>query len=140
MAPIQIVSPSPFLSGSVAARFMSMAASLAQDLAIEPGPAAASSPPLPAVAVQSGSGFASVAAFIAPLLHPLLSLGIVVVLAVFILLDRDHLSDQFVRLFGSSDVHAASEALTDAAVRVARMLSLQLLTNFGFAVLVGVSL
>ncbi len=122
--------------GGAVSRFMSMAASLAQDLALEPGPAAA-----PAVAVQSGgTSFASVAGFVAPLLHPLLSFGIVVILAVFILLDRDHLSDQFVRLFGASDVHAASEALSDAAGRVARVLSLQLLTNFGFAVLVGAGL
>ena len=70
------------------------------------------------------------------MLHPLLSIGIVIILAVFILLDRDHLSDKFVRLFGA-DVHATSEAVGDAAARIARMLSLQLLTNLGFAVLVG---
>jgi hypothetical protein len=77
---------------------------------------------------------------VAPLLHPVLTIGIVVILVVFILLDRDHLSDQFVRLFGASDVHATSEAIADAASRVARVLSLQLMTNFGFAVAVGVGL
>jgi predicted PurR-regulated permease PerM len=119
--------------GGALSRFLSMIASLAQDLGLDAGPA-----PAAAVRVQSGaSSFASVAAFVAPLLHPLLSIGIVVVLVVFILLDRDHLSDQFVRLFGASDVHATSEALGDAAVRVARVLSLQMLTNFGFALLVG---
>ena len=119
--------------GGAVSRFVSMVASLAHDLALDAGPA-----PPAAVHVQSGaSSFASVAAFVAPLLHPLLSIGIVVVLVVFILLDRDHLSDQFVRLFGASDVHATSEALGDAAGRVARVLSLQLLTNFGFSLLVG---
>ena len=113
-------------------RFVSMVASLGRDLAVTAEPAAA-----PAVRVQSGSDFASVAAFVAPLMHPLLTIGIVVILVVFILLDRDHLSDQFVRLFGKSDVHATSEAIGDAANRVGRVLSLQLLTNFGFAVLVG---
>ena len=77
--------------------------------------------------------------FVAPLVHPLLSIGIVIVLAVFVLLDRDHLNDKFVRLLGA-DVHATSEAVGDAAARIARMLSLQLLTNLGFALLVGVSL
>ena len=62
------------------------------------------------------------------------------ILVVFILLDRDHLSDQLVRLFGASDVHATSAALGDAAARVARVLSLQLLTNFGYSILVGGSL
>jgi predicted PurR-regulated permease PerM len=122
--------------GGAVSRFMSMAASLAHDLNLDAGP-----PAVPAVRVQDGmSNFASVAGFVAPLLYPLLSLGIIVILAVFILADRDHLSDQFVRLFGASDVHATSKALSDAAARVARVLALQLLTNFGFAVLVGLSL
>ena len=122
--------------GGAVSRFMAMVASLGHDLALTTGPAAA-----PAVRVQSGgSNFASVAAFVAPLLHPLLTIGIVVIFVVFILLDRDHLSDQFVRLFGASDVHATSEAIGDAATRVGRVLSLQLLTNFGFAVAVGVGL
>ena len=69
----------------------------------------------------------------------MLSVGIVVVLALFILLDRDHLSDKLVRLFGA-DVHATSTAVSDAAVRIARVLSLQVLTNLGFAVLVAASL
>ncbi len=81
----------------------------------------------------SGSDLAAVAAFVGPLLHPVLTIGIVVILVVFILLDRDHLSDQFVRLFGASDVHATSEAIGDASGRVARVLSLQLITNVGFA-------
>ena len=96
--------------GGAVSRFMAMVASLGHDLALTTGPA-----PAPAVRVQSGgSNFASVAAFVAPLLHPLLTIGIVVILVVFILLDRDHLSDQFVRLFGASDVHATSEAIGDA--------------------------
>ena len=118
--------------GGALSRFVSMVASLGRDLAVTAEPAAA-----PAVRVQSGSDFASVAAFVAPLMRPLLTLVIVVILAVFILLDRDHLSDQFVRLFGASDVHATSEAIGDAANRIGRVLSLQLLTNFGFAILVG---
>jgi predicted PurR-regulated permease PerM len=122
--------------GGAVSRFMAMVASLGHDLALTTGPA-----PAPAVRVQSGgSNFESVAAFVAPMLHPVLTIGIVVILVVFILLDRDHLSDQFVRLFGASDVHATSEAIADAASRVARVLSLQLMTNFGFAVAVGVGL
>jgi predicted PurR-regulated permease PerM len=119
--------------GGAVSRFVAMVASLAHDLAVAPGPV-----PAPAVRVQSGaSNLESVAAFVAPLLYPLLTVGIVVILVVFILLDRDHLNDQFIRLFGAGDVHATSEAIGDAAGRVARVLSLQLLTNFGFAIVVG---
>jgi predicted PurR-regulated permease PerM len=119
--------------GGALSRFVAMVASLGHDLEVTAGPAAVT-----AVRVQSGgSSFESVAAFVAPLVHPLLTIGIAVILVVFILLDRDHLSDQFVRLFGQSDVHATSEAIGDAADRVGRVLSLQLMTNFGFAVVVG---
>ncbi|HTB40332.1 MAG TPA: hypothetical protein VK777_24800, partial [Reyranella sp.] len=78
--------------GGALSRFAAMVASLSRDLDVTTGPAAA-----PALRVQSGdSSFASVAAFVAPLMHPLLTIGIAVILVIFILLDRDHLSDQFV--------------------------------------------
>jgi predicted PurR-regulated permease PerM len=118
-------------SGAVG-RFIAMVASLGHDLSLTAGPA-----PPPAVRVQSASDLESVAGFVAPLLYPLLTVGVVVILAVFMLLDRDHLNDQFIRLFGAGDVHATSEAIGDAGSRVARVLSLQLLTNFGFAIVVG---
>lgn len=119
--------------GGPISRFLAMVASLGHDLAVTTGPAAP-----PALRVQSGgSDLETLAAFVAPMLHPLLTVGIVVILVVFILLGRDHLGDQFVRLFGRSDVHATSEALGDAAYRVARVLSLQLLTNFAYAIVVG---
>jgi predicted PurR-regulated permease PerM len=115
-------------------RFLSMTAALAQDLSPEAGAAA------PALRVQSGeSSLGTLVTFVAPLLHPLLSIGIVIILALFILLDRDGLSDKFVRLFGAN-VHATSQAVSDAAARIARVLSLQLLTNLGFAILVGTGL
>ena len=115
-------------------RFVAMTAALAKDLSPEGGPAA------PALRVQtSDSSLAATATLLAPLLHPLLSIGIVVILALFMLLDRDHLADKLVRMFGA-DVHATSEAVGDAAVRIGRVLSLQLLTNLGFALLVGASL
>jgi predicted PurR-regulated permease PerM len=120
-------------SGGPLSRFMSMFATLTDDIAWQDGTQGK-----PEVRVQSGtSNFSTVAAFVLPLLHPVLTIGIVLVLVVFILLDRDHISDQVVRLFGGSNVHATSEALEDAAGRVARVLSLQVLTNFGFAIAVS---
>lgn len=115
-------------------RFLAMTAAVAQDLSPEAGNT------VPALRVQSSdSNLTSIATFVAPLVHPLLSVGIVIILALFILLDRDKLSDKVVRLFGA-DVHATSQAVGDAAGRIARLLSLQLLTNTGFAVLVGLGL
>lgn len=122
--------------GGPLSRFMSMVASLTNDFTSLDGAKVE-----PAVHVQtSASSFSAVSAFVLPLLHPILAIGIVLILVVFILLDRDHISDQVVRLFGGSNVHATSEALEDAAGRVARVLSLQVLTNFGFSIAVGAGL
>jgi predicted PurR-regulated permease PerM len=120
-------------------RFTAMIASLGSDFTTHAGAKAeaAAVPPIAAIVQGDASSFATVAAFALALLHPLLAVGIVLILVVFILLDRDHISDQVVRLIGGSNVHAASEALEDAARRVARVLALQVLTNFGFALAVG---
>lgn len=118
--------------GGPLSRFMSMVASLTNDFTATDGSK------LEPVRVQAGaSSFSAVAAFVLPLLHPILTFGIILILVIFILLDRDHISDQVVRLFGGSNVHATSEALEDAAGRVARVLSLQVLTNFCFSIAIG---
>ena len=114
--------------GGPLSRFISMVASLTNDFTAGDGGKVE-----PAVRLQSGaSSFSAVAAYVFPLLHPLLTMGIVLILVVFILLDRDHISDQVVRLLGGSNVHATSEALEDAAARVARVLSLQVLTVYSW--------
>ena len=123
--------------GGALSRFTAMIGSLTSSFTAHEGAKAVAAPTI----VQSGSSsFATVAAFALALLHPLLAVGIVLILVVFILLDRDHISDQVVRLVGGSNVHATSEALEDAANRVARVLMLQVLTNFGFAIAVGAGL
>ncbi|MDP1966615.1 MAG: AI-2E family transporter, partial [Reyranella sp.] len=121
-------------SGGPLTRFASMVASRASDFARD----GTRMDTLVPVAVPAGaSSYATVASFAVPLLRPLLTIGIVLIIVIFILLDRDHISDQVVRLFGGSNVHATSEALEDAAGRVARVLLLQVLMNLGFGVIVG---
>lgn len=121
-------------SGAVG-RFMAMVVALGQEFT-----ATVEAAPERVVHLQTDSGFERIAALLAPLLHPVLFVSIVIILVIFILLDREHLSDQIVRLFGANDVHATSEAIADAANRLSRVLSLQVVTNLGFAVVVGIGL
>ena len=121
-------------SGGPLTRFAAMVASLTNDLARE---GTSMEPLVPVPVAAGGSSFSTVTSFVVPLLYPLLTIGIVLILVIFILLDRDHISDQVVRLFGGSNVHATSEALEDAAGRVARVLLLQVLMNLGFGIAVG---
>jgi predicted PurR-regulated permease PerM/CheY-like chemotaxis protein len=68
---------------------------------------------------------------LAPLLAPLLMIGLVLVFLVFILLGRNDLRDRVVRLSGG-ELHRMSDALEEAAQRVGRYLGAQLLVNLAY--------
>lgn len=69
--------------------------------------------------------------FLMPLLEPLLTTGIAIVLVFFILLDRQDLRDRLIHLTGA-DIHTMSAALDEAAQRVSRYLATQVMVNLGF--------
>lgn len=77
---------------------------------------------------------------IGPLIEPLATGGIVIVFVVFMLLQRGDLRDRFIRLAGADDLHRTTEAIGDAANRVARYLLMQLLVNVTYAIPVAIGL
>lgn len=74
-----------------------------------------------------------------PVVGPLETTIIVLIVAIFVLLQRDDLRDRLIRLFGSSDLHRTTVALDDAGARLSRYFLTQLVINasFGFAIGVG---
>ena len=74
------------------------------------------------------------------LLDVLGSTGIVIVLVVFFLVRREDLRDRFIRLVGKGDVTVTTQAIEDAATRVSRYLSMQLVLNVTFGVAVAFGL
>ncbi len=68
------------------------------------------------------------------------SAGIVIVLVVFFLFQRNDLRDRFLRVVGGSRVTVTTQALEDATARVSRYLLMQLCVNVTFGVLVAVGL
>jgi predicted PurR-regulated permease PerM len=77
---------------------------------------------------------------VGPLIEPLTTTGIVIVLVVFMLLQREDLRDRFIRLVGSRDLHRTTQALGDAADRVGRYLLMQLLVNVAYGIPIGIGL
>ena len=75
-----------------------------------------------------------------PVLSPLASLGVMLVVAVFILMQMEDLRDRMIRLFGSGDLHRTTAAMDDAAVRLSRYFLAQLALNAGFGLAVTVGL
>jgi predicted PurR-regulated permease PerM len=77
---------------------------------------------------------------VTPVVDPLFATTIVLVVSIFILLQREDLRDRMIRLFGSSDLHRTTIAMNDAARRLSRYLLLQLAVNAGFGVIIGAGL
>ncbi|HMR31299.1 MAG TPA: AI-2E family transporter [Geminicoccaceae bacterium] len=78
-----------------------------------------------------------VAGFLA---EPLATAGIMMLFVVFVLLQREDLRDRFIRLFGSTDVHRTTQAMTDATERIGRYLLMQLMLNLLYGTAFGIGL
>jgi predicted PurR-regulated permease PerM len=78
--------------------------------------------------------------FLSPVISPLETTGIVLVVAIFILLQREDLRDRLIRLFGSRDLHRATTAMDEAARRLSRYFLAQLGINVGVGIVVSIGL
>ena len=78
--------------------------------------------------------------FLSPVLSPLATLGIVLVITLFILLQRDDLRDRFIRLVGARDLHRTTVALDEAVKRLSKYFLAQLALNTAFGVVIAVGL
>jgi predicted PurR-regulated permease PerM len=86
------------------------------------------------------SPLAQVQTWLGPLVAPLTTAGMVIVLVLFMLLQREDQRNRLIRLFGASNIHATTEALTDIVDRVSRYLRMQFLINAGYGLCVGAGL
>lgn len=84
----------------------------------------------------------SVSSLIAPLLHPLATVGVVIIFVVFVLFQREDLRDRLIKLAGANDLQAATSAIDDAASRLSRLFLSQLGLNaaFGLVIALGLSI
>jgi predicted PurR-regulated permease PerM len=97
--------------------------------------------PVP-VEIQQGesSQIELVRRFISPVLGPLETTFIVLIVAVFVLLQQEDLRDRLIRLFGSNDLHRTTEALDEAGRRLSTYFLAQLMVNGSFGLLVTAGL
>ncbi|MEK1886488.1 MAG: AI-2E family transporter [Phyllobacterium sp.] len=78
--------------------------------------------------------------FAGPLIQPLATIGIIIVVVIFMLMRREDLRDRFIKLVGASDIHRTTTALHDAGKRVGQYLLMQLVINISFGVPIGIGL
>ncbi|MCA1703265.1 MAG: AI-2E family transporter, partial [Actinobacteria bacterium] len=92
------------------------------------------------LATPKSSVLAVARAVIEPVLGPLETTVIVLIVAIFILMQREDLRDRFIRLFGSTDLHRTTIAMDDAGQRLSRYFVSQLGVNACFGVVIGMGL
>ncbi len=76
--------------------------------------------------------------YLSPILSPLATFGIVFVVAVFALLQREDLRDRLIRLVGSDDLHRTTLAMDDGGRRLSKYFITQLSINTAFGVVIGI--
>lgn len=117
---------------------------------IESGPSPVSVPPAGAspenpvwarIVPAPGSPLSVIKDTLGPLLGPLGTLGIVAVLTIFVLINREDIRDRFIRLAaGEQRLRDTTQAMDEAGERVSRYLLMQLLVNVMYGVPVGFAL
>ncbi len=96
--------------------------------------------PMPVEIVTRSNPVATLGNFILPLISPFATAGLVIVLVIFMLLEREELRDRFIRLVGLGDLHRTTAALQDAGKRVGKYLLMQLVVNALYALPISIGL
>jgi len=101
-------------------------------------PAAARDQPT-AVRMET-SGLTKLEAIANPTLDVLATGGLVAVLVIFMLINREELRNRLIRLVGHGRLTGTTKALDDAGQRISRFLIMQLLVNLGFGLVLGLGI
>ena len=105
------------------------------------GGAAPEDAPIPVTIAPSSTSYLETARLILePILSPLATLAIVIIVTIFILIRQEDLRDRLIRLFGSNDLHRTTLAIDDATRRLTRYFLTQAAINTCFGIFVGVGL
>ena len=96
--------------------------------------------PLAVELVERRGAFETLQDLVLPLVSPVAMTGMVIVLVIFMLLERDELRDRFIRLVGANDINRTTQVIEDAGDRVGTYLLIQLLLNVIYAVPIGIGL
>lgn len=97
-------------------------------------------PVLVEIAAPEASPFVIARTILEPILGPLETTIIVLIVAIFVLMQKEDLRDRFIRLFGSNDLHRTTLAMDDAGKRLSRYFLSQLAVNTCFGIVITLGL
>ena len=96
--------------------------------------------PVQVLETSKANPFQLVQVIIAPLLGPLGTGALVLLLVIFMLLKREDLRSRLIRLVGQGRISATTRAMDDAGARVTRYLLMQLVVNVTYGIPVAIGL
>jgi predicted PurR-regulated permease PerM len=97
--------------------------------------------PIPVRVENSEANPLSIAGrILGPILGPFETFVIVLVVAIFILLQKEDLRDRMIRVFGSGDLHRTTTAMDDAGDRLSRYFLSQLGVNAAFGTVIAIAM
>lgn len=109
--------------------------------AVTPGPAKPdAAPPAVPVKMVGDAPMEMLKTMIAPVLGPLGTSALVLLLVIFMLLQREDLRSRLIRLVGQGRISATTRAMDDAGSRVSRYLLMQLVVNVTYGIPVAIGL
>jgi predicted PurR-regulated permease PerM len=112
-----------------------------KDAAAEAPPEDPAAKPIPVeVKPAKPTAFQIVRNVFGPVLGPLGTLGIAIVLTIMVLFQREDLRDRFIKLVSGGDLNVATQAVDDAAHRISKYLVTTLLLNAMYGIPVGIAL
>lgn len=92
------------------------------------------------VVTAPGSTFENFETIVGPVTTVLANIGLVILMVIFILLEREDLRDRVIRLAGQNQIRVTTEALEEATSRVSRYLLMQLIVNVTYGIPVAIGL
>ncbi len=131
---------------SVTKQFGAMVPTPKSGTATTPGPSVASGAlgeprAVPVQIVGGDTSPLSIAkTVLSPILGPLETTILVLIVAIFVLMQQQDLRDRFIRVFGSSDLHRTTRAIDDAAARLSKYFLSQLAVNTSFGIVIWLGL
>ncbi len=102
--------------------------------------AAKPEPEVQRVKIEKESGAERLLSTAAPIIEPLATVALVLVLVVFFLANREDLRNRLIGLLGRGQLTGTTRVLSDAGARVGKYLLSQLLVNLGFGTVFGLGL
>lgn len=108
--------------------------------AVVTGPAGPPAVPVEVINTSKANPLELTQALLAPLLGPLGTAALVLLLLIFLLLKREDLRSRMIRLIGQGRISSTTKAMDDAGARVRRYLLMQLVINVTYGIPVAIGL